>query len=228
MIDARISTDADTACLVEKVGNVVRKIMSNPPFDTSHDYTHIERVVSLAHKLLDDEKQRHPDRNHDRLLVTLTAMLHDISDSKYIIPPAVNSDDRPAAVNAAEGILLEGGAAPKLASTVQLLASHVSCSFELRNPGIIDDLVARYPELAIVSDADRLDALGGMGIARAFTFGGAHGRTVDETREVFESKLLMRERLMRTQKGKLMAAERCQRMRQWMDWWDAELNELAA
>ncbi|KAK6391338.1 hypothetical protein LTR65_004502 [Meristemomyces frigidus] len=197
-----------------------KRIMSQPPFDTSHDFSHIQRVVELAERLAAAEQTLRPDIQLDLVLVTLTALLHDIGDSKYILP----TEHGNASADTAESILLSHAAPPPLASKVQTLVSHVSCSYELAHPLAVEAVLVEYPELAVVQDADRLDAIGAVGIGRAFTYGGAHGRTLAETRSVFEGKLLMREGMMRTAHGKQIASERCRRLLSFMGWWDEELS----
>ena len=152
--------------------------------------------------------------------MTLTALLHDIGDHKYLLPKG--GKDIP--TETAESILLSHSAPSALAATVQKLVSHVSCSHEQAYPEAVAAVLAQYPELAVVQDADRLDAIGAVGIGRAFTYGGANGRTLMETKSVFESKLLMREGMMRTEEGKRMAKERCNRLREFMNWWSEELS----
>ncbi|KAK5127799.1 hypothetical protein LTR85_004915 [Meristemomyces frigidus] len=206
--------------LIDDVTKDVRRIMSQPPFDCSHDFTHIQRVVGLAEDLTAGERIQRPDVQLDSLLITLTAMLHDIGDHKYILPTS-HPDVQTAT---AESVLLSHSAPPALASTVQTLVSNVSCSYELAHPSAVEAVLARQPELAVVQDADRLDAIGAVGIGRAFTYGGANGRTLAETRGVFEERLLMREGMMRTALGKRMAGERCERLREFLRWWGEELG----
>ena len=152
--------------------------------------------------------------------MTLTALLHDIGDHKYVLPISGQG----IGTETAEPILLSHSAPPALAATVQTLVSHVSCSYEQAHPEAVAAVLARHPELAVVQDAERLDAIGAVGIGRAFTYGGAKGRALVETTSVFESKLLMREGMMRTEEGKRMAKERCNRLRQFMSWWSEELS----
>lgn len=193
--------------------------MSQPPFDCSHDFSHIQRVVTLANDLANAEQALHPEVPLNTVLIRLTALLHDIGDHKYVMP---SYQDQSQPADTAESILLGHSAPSSLASTVQLLVSHVSCSYELAHPAAVAAVLASHSELAIVQDADRLDAIGAVGIGRAFTYGGANGRTLAETRSVFEGKLLLRESMMKTEAGRKVAHERCQRLREFMRWWDEE------
>ena len=81
------------------------------------------------------------------------------------------------------------------------------------------------PEGKIVQDADRLDALGAVGIARTFAYGGKHGRTPEGSISHFHEKLLLLRDLMNTQKAKEMAEERHIFMEQFLQEWDRELGE---
>lgn len=209
--------ETSVALLIENGTKSVQQVMSLPPFDCSHDFSHIRRVVQLAEDLAAAERTAHPEVQLDSLLITLTALLHDIGDHKYALPTTSMPDT-------AESILLSHSAPPALAASVQTLVSHVSCSYELAHPSAVAAVLAEYPELAIVQDADRLDAIGAIGVGRAFTYGGANARTLAQTRGIFTSKLLMREGMMRTDAGKKIAGERCNRLRQFMSWWDEELG----
>ncbi|OJD10052.1 hypothetical protein ACJ73_09959, partial [Blastomyces percursus] len=95
---------------------------------------------------------------YDDITFTLAALLHDIGDRKYL--PTTNPVT--ATTNIVYDALLSNGADPCLADRVQMIVSHVSFSTEMKNPGVIRRLIFEegYPELAIVQDADRLDALG--------------------------------------------------------------------
>ncbi|KAK5110993.1 hypothetical protein LTR62_005368 [Meristemomyces frigidus] len=200
--------------------------MSQPPFDGSHDFSHVERVVALAQHLLLSEKQLHPNVQYRSDIVLLTALLHDIGDSKYVSTEDSDQAHASQQSETAEAILLRHGASHDLASTVQTLVGNVSCSHELRHSDLVAATAAKLPELTIVQDADRLDALGAVGVARAFTYGGARGRTLAQGMGVFESKLLMREGMMGTVRGKEIARERCGRLRIFMGWWAEEEGEV--
>ncbi|PQE04945.1 HD domain-containing protein [Rutstroemia sp. NJR-2017a BBW] len=102
----------------------------------------------------------------------------------------------------------------------------VSYSSEIKDPAAVQELIQKYPELAIVQDADRLDAIGAVGIGRTFTFGGAKGaRNMGETIQHFDDKLERLEGMMKTEPGKRMARERTERLKIFKQWWEEEQTE---
>ncbi|KAL9104888.1 MAG: hypothetical protein Q9163_000205 [Psora crenata] len=100
----------------------------------------------------------------------------------------------------------------------------VSYSYSSQHPDIIHETIQRQPVLAILQDADRLDALGAIGIARAFTFGGARGRSLDDTLRHFHEKLEKLEAGMWTTEGKRLARARTERLAVFQSMWDEEVN----
>jgi uncharacterized protein len=64
------------------------------------------------------------------------------------------------------------------------------------------------PEGKVVQDADRLDAMGAIGVARAFAYGGEHGRSMADSVQHFYDKLLRLKELMNTDTGRQMAEQR--------------------
>ncbi|OKL59601.1 hypothetical protein UA08_05093 [Talaromyces atroroseus] len=207
--------------------------------DPSHNPAHVHRVVSLAHRVLAGELARHPDTApsmYDTAVVTLAATLHDIGDHKYL--PAA---DR-AAAGASTSIdpkqmvydaLIRHGADATLAKRVQTIVTNVSYTNETKNPEKVRALIAQpgYHELAIVQDADRLDAIGAVGIARTFTYLGSQGSKrkssstaweLDESIAHFGEKLEKLESMMKTETGREMARERTRRLQEFKAWWIEE------
>ncbi|BDD62841.1 hypothetical protein MPDQ_004745 [Monascus purpureus] len=203
-------------------------------YDPSHNPAHVHRVVALSHRILQGEIARHADAEslYDKTIITLAATLHDIGDRKYL--PASNSSQiDPNRI--VHDVLISHGADPVLAERVQTIVSNVSYSNEIRHPDKVRALIDTegYRELAIVQDADRLDAIGAVGIARTFTFLGAQvsKRTanqrweLDESIEHFGDKLERLEGMMKTDTGRDLARERTRRLREFKKWWIEETGD---
>lgn len=220
--------------------------------DPSHNPAHIQRVVNLALKILKSEQSRpqpesepisQQSRPIDELTVHLAALLHDISDRKYL--PGVPSEKDEGSSSGFESvpphelvshILLSRGADEDLAHRVQAIVSRVSYTAERKDPEAVRRLIEDEGcvELAIVQDADRLDALGAVGIGRCFTFLGAKGRDVLKDGEEWEmensirhfgEKLERLQGMMKTGTGREMARVRTQRLRVFKSWWEEEMEE---
>ncbi len=192
--------------VLKKCEKAARQIYDT--FDASHDWQHIERVRNNAAAILEHEKA-------DAFLIDIAVLLHDVSDPKYIQD---GEDPETAILNSLE--LTE-------TQKQQVKAIIQSVSFKGGN-GIAPATI----EAEIVQDADRLDAIGAVGIARTFAYGGAKGRklydwqekprdemTEEEYRSAptssathFYEKLLLLKDTMNTATGKQIAEERHQFM----------------
>ena len=188
--------------LIEKVRNIYEG------FDASHDFQHIERVYQNALAIL------HTEPKADEEVVKIAVLLHDVSDKKY-----TDSKEQE------EKLIAELPISEEKKQHIRDCIAQVSF-----NGG--NELEATSLEAKIVRDADRLDAIGAVGIARTFAFGGAKGRKLyDEAEEArtnmtedeyrsrntasvthFYEKLLLLKDLMTTDKGKQMAQDRHQFM----------------
>ncbi|KAM3076392.1 hypothetical protein ACMFMG_007211 [Clarireedia jacksonii] len=208
---------ANNAGLISKVTAYVEEYMS--AYDGSHDYNHIKRVTGLAHKIYTEVKAQGDAGALDLQVVTLAALLHDVGDKKYL---KVGQDGN----TLVHDTLLGFGAEEAMAAKVQRIVLGVSYSSEIKDPASVQELIQTYPELAIVQDADRLDAIGAVGIGRTFTFGGAKGaRNMGETIQHFDDKLERLEGMMKTEPGKRMARERTERLKVFKQWWEEEQTE---
>ncbi|KAI2625772.1 hypothetical protein GGR54DRAFT_513606 [Hypoxylon sp. NC1633] len=197
--------------LVNSVTDYVKSYMSN--YDGSHDFNHITRVLGLAKYIHAHSPETPPC---DRHVVVLSALLHDVGDKKYLKP---NED----ASTLVYELLLSLGASQQLAQKVQTICLGVSYSSEIKDPARVQALIGSHPELAVVQDADRLDAIGSIGIGRVFTFTGARKKTsMAESIQHFHDKLLRLENMMKTEAGRQLARERTERMQEFLKWWDEE------
>lgn len=200
--------------LIPKVQAFVEDYMSR--YDASHNYEHIERVLGIARSLEASERQLHPESTLDHNIITLACMLHDVGDSKYLEP----GEDGTVLVEVA---LTRLGATSEMAKYLQTIVNNVSFTKEMGDPSKVQAVLPLHPELAIVQDADRLDALGAHGIGRIFTFNTAKGATsMQVAYEHIDYKLLDREKFMKTAAGKEMAKERCEQLRLFQKWWTDE------
>lgn len=147
----------DNSILIENTIAFVKKELRNA--EAGHDWFHIERVYRTSMLIGSEEKC-------DMITVQLGALLHDIADSKF---HDGNEDIGP---EKARMFL-------KQQNVGQTVIAHVvdiirNISFKGGN----EPTNFRSPELEIVQDADRLDAIGAIGIARAFNYGGFKNRSL--------------------------------------------------
>lgn len=191
--------------------------------EAGHDWFHIERVFKTAKHINSIEQG-------DELVVSLAALLHDIADSKF------NGGDEEIGPRIAGEFLQRLNLDAAVINHVQQIIKNLSFKASL------GEITFASKELDIVQDADRLDAIGAIGIARAFTYGGfknrvlydpeikpvvnqskeAYKNTVAPTINHFYEKLLLLKDLMKTSAGKQMAVERHQFMEQYLSQFYAE------
>ena len=129
---------------------------------SGHDWAHIRRVWLMARRLA----AAHPEA--ELTVVELAALLHDIADWKF------HDGDYEAGPRAARAWLASQGAAEVLISRVETVIREVSFK------GLGVETPVSSIEGALVQDADRLDAIGAVGIARAFAYGGHKGRPLHD------------------------------------------------
>ncbi|MFK3937235.1 HD domain-containing protein [Alkalihalobacillus sp. NPDC078783] len=184
--------------------------------DTSgHDWYHIERVTTLARYLCKDTRA-------DKDTVVLASLLHDLADDKLI-------EDEEAGRLMIANWLNEKSVSKEVIDHILLIISTMSFKGGSGSP-------MKTLEGQIVQDADRLDALGAIGIARTFTYSGhkqqpmydpnlptREDMTIEEYRHGqssaihhFYEKLLKLPALMNTPKGMALAEERTQYMKSFL------------
>lgn len=177
--------------------------------EAGHDWFHIDRVYKNAAAINKIEKA-------DNLIVALAALLHDIADAKF------NNGDEEKGPKVAGDFLSTLDIAPKIIEHVQEIIRNLSYKSSL---GVI---TFQSKELDVVQDADRLDAIGAIGIARAFTYGGYKNRVLYDpeikpqlnmTKEEYKNstgptinhfyeKLMLLKDLMKTDEGRKIAQHR--------------------
>ena len=207
--------DFESSALYQAVYNNVEHYMSR--HDMSHDFQHVLRVLALAKHIHTKELDANPSKKMHRQAIILAALLHDVGDKKYTQP----GEDPEQLIS---DLLSRNGLPPRFVAKVNLIVQHVSYSNEIKRPQLVKAILGAHPELAIVQDADRLDAIGAIGIGRTFAYGAAKAsdRGLDGSIEHFEEKLEKIEGMMKTETGKKMAAERTKRLRDFRGWWNEE------
>lgn len=146
--------------LVERVARSVRRAMEGD--GTGHDWWHVWRVWRTADRLARTEPRA------DRTIVSLGALLHDVGDWKF------HDGDEGAASREAARFLRRVRADKATVGRVGQVCREIS----FKGAGVADRPTSL--EARIVQDADRLDAIGAVGIARTFAYGGATGRQIYE------------------------------------------------
>ncbi|CAL9065459.1 unnamed protein product [Musa banksii] len=126
--------------------------------DASHDAAHAFRVRGLALSLAKEEALSGPSLE----IVELAALLHDIGDYKY-------AKDLTEDTTTVEKFLEEEGLEESKREKILAIIRHVGFKNEVASTSSPDSSL----EFCIVQDADRLDAIGAIGIARCFTYGGS-------------------------------------------------------
>ncbi|MDP4599909.1 MAG: HD domain-containing protein [Polaribacter sp.] len=195
--------------ILENTIKFVKKELKNA--EGGHDWFHIERVYKNAILISKEESV-------DIFLVSLAALLHDIADAKF------HKGDETVGPKKASDFLEQQKVALKTREHVVNIIKHISFKNSL------DKNATKFTskELEVVQDADRLDAIGAIGIARCFNYGGFKNRAIYDpevlpnlniSKEAYKNsdapsinhfyeKLLLLKDQMNTKTGKKIAAER--------------------
>ena len=155
-----------------------------------HDADHSKRVYSNACKIAEVES------DCNIFIVKLAALLHDVDDHK-LFHTENNENARTFLMN--HQIDNE---------TIEYICEIINCISFSKNRGSRPNTI----EGKIVQDADRLDAIGAIGIARTFAFGGERKRRLADTVQHFYDKLLLLKDEMNTNEGKRIAKYRHEMM----------------
>jgi uncharacterized protein len=193
--------------IIQKTIAYVRAELANA--EGGHDWWHIHRVWNTSKEILSKEEC-------DGLTVELAALLHDIADSKF------NGGDETIGPRKAEAFLRSIDVHEDTTAHVVNIIKHISFK------GGNFDQAFTSKELMVVQDADRLDAIGAIGIARAFNYGGFKNRALFDpnvmpnsnmskeeyknstapTINHFYEKLLLLKNKMNTDTGRALAEKR--------------------
>lgn len=192
--------------MIDKAIEFAREIFAGD--GSGHDFDHTMRVYRMATRLAEEE-------GAELEIVRLAALLHDVDDRK-ISPETCENYLRSVT------FLKENGAEDETIGKIVEIISQVSFS---AHKGIPTTLEGKC-----VQDADRLDAIGAIGIARTFAYGGSrgrrmhdpHGQDPDATVQHFYDKLLLLKDSMNTATGKRLAQHRDEFMRGFLEEFYAE------
>ena len=165
-----------------------------------HGLDHSMRVYKNAMLLAETEPTA------DRFIVALSALLHDADDYK-LFQTENNANAR--------NFLKSANVDPETTDRICEVINSVSFS---KNRGKKPETI----EGQIVQDADRLDAIGAIGIARTFAFGGKHNRSLESSIDHFHEKLLLLKDMLNTEKAKELAENRHRFMEQFLKEWEKE------
>ena len=208
--------------IIEATKNYVRATLKDA--EGGHDWFHTLRVYHNAILISKGEKV-------DALAVALGALLHDIADSKFH-----DGDDTIGPKMAREFLFKHNVDSFVIEQVIKIIEN---ISF---NKSLEEGEKFTSPELDVVQDADRLDAIGAIGIARCFNYGGFKNRALFDpsikpnmsmTKEEYKTstaptinhfyeKLLLLSDKMNTKTGRRIAKQRHQFMEQYLDQFYAE------
>ena len=186
--------------MIEQAMQYARNIFAGDA--SGHDFDHTLRVFHMATRLAQEE-------GADVETVQLAALLHDVDDRK-LSPETYEGKLRAVAFLKEQAVPQE-----KIGLIVDII-SRVSFSAHLEPPETIEG--------KCVQDADRLDAIGAIGIARTFAFGGSRGRRLHDPErrdpsasvQHFYDKLLLLKETMHTATGRRLAEQRDRYMRDFL------------
>ncbi|MBE7629357.1 HD domain-containing protein [Tenacibaculum piscium] len=197
--------------------------------EAGHDWFHIERVYKNALLIAKDEKV-------DIFIVSLGALLHDIADAKFY------NGDETIAPKMARKFLENQQVNDSIILHIENIIKHISFKSGLDKLSVGEQFSS--PELAVIQDADRLDAIGAIGIARSFNYGGFKNRGLYDpeippnlkmtkaeyknstapTINHFYEKLLLLKDSMNTKTGTKIALARHEYMLGFLTQFDAEIK----
>ncbi|MBN2638529.1 MAG: HD domain-containing protein [Bacteroidales bacterium] len=207
--------------IIDQTREFVKQQLSEA--EGGHDWFHIYRVWKTAIKLAKEEQA-------DLFIVNLGALLHDIADAKF------HDGNEEIGPQKAEAFLKSLLVEQQVIDHIIHIIRFISFKNRNQNPG------SESRELQVIRDADRIDAIGAIGIARAFNYGGYKGRALydpsikpnlnkkkeeykaatEPTINHFYEKLLLLKDMMHTDSAKKMAQQRHQFMEQYLEQFYAE------
>ena len=178
--------------IIEQALEYIKKLFQNN--SDGHDAAHSIRVYTNARKIAEE----YPEC--DLTVVSLAALLHDVDDHKLF--NTVNNMN-------ARTFLKDRQVADSVIERICEVINGVSFSKNRgKRPATLEG--------QIVQDADRLDAMGAIGIARTFAYGGKVGRPLEDSLRHFDDKLLLLKDEMNTEAAKRIAEDRHKYMEEFL------------
>ena len=216
----------DKKQLIQSTIRFVKKTLEGA--EGGHDWFHIERVYQNAKLIAKSEKV-------DLFVVELGALLHDIADAKF------HDGDETIGPKKASLFLKSQEVPDSIVEHIEKIILNVSFKNSLDTQS---ERKFESPELKVIQDADRLDAIGAIGIARAFNYGGFKNRAlydptiqplIDQDKETYKKskaptinhfyeKLLLLKDKMNTKTGKALAEQRHKFMKKYLQQFYDEWN----
>lgn len=210
--------------IIDKTIDFVKETLKD--VEGGHDWFHVQRVFKNAVLISKDEPA-------NPFIVSLAALLHDIADAKFY------NGDETIGPKKARKFLEQQNVKENVIVHIEKIIQHISFKNSLENKTSFSS-----PELDVVQDADRLDAIGAIGIARCFNYGGFKNRALYNpqippnlrmTKEEYKNstaptinhfyeKLLLLKDQMNTESGKRIALERHRYMEGFLQQFYAEWN----
>lgn len=202
--------------IINKTEQFVKQRLSAE--STGHDWWHALRVINSARRI-------HENEGGDWLIIQITLLLHDVGDRKVI---KEDNDDYAIAENFLHKIHVDESLIDRIMSIIKTMSYSKSFDDTEKDNSI---------EFYIIQDADRLDAMGAIGIARTFAFGGSRGRllydpdytakaftsseeykkSTSSTLHHFDEKLFLLKDSLHTETARKIAVERDTFMHQFVD-----------
>lgn len=215
--------------IIENTITFVKKTLKDA--EGGHDWFHIERVYKNALAISNHESV-------DSFVVALGALLHDIADAKFY------DGDESVGPKIARDFLEKQLISEEIISHIVFIIENISYKNSLDKTQ--SKSAFRSKELDVIQDADRLDAIGAIGIARAFNYGGFKNSAIYDpeiepklhqskeeykkskgtTINHFHEKLLLLKDMMNTVTGKRIALKRHQFMLSFLKQFEKEVNPV--
>ena len=196
-------------------------VKENVKGDAGHDYWHALRVYRMAKKIAKKIANAKAKRNHkiDKVVLYMSAILHDIADQKFV--------DEAQGIKRIKRFLKKQGIDEQTIEKISYIILNISYRKEREKQKKKNtEETIKSIEFKIVQDADRLDAIGAIGIARVFSYSGSKNRAFFFPKQAkkeqqtaighFYQKLLLLKNKMNTKEARAIAEKRHRFMKEFL------------